>query len=211
MCSRGSCVGLPWPGGELWGPSCLWTQSGSSRAVAAFLVPRCFSVEWPEGAIKTNFNVRRSDGAMRTDFQWRLRARPCFRLPLVFLIHLPVPCVSTGSLSIALIPRIETHPSMRCTRDVERRMQYLQLHDWITLLRRRKWNWTHRVASSSNMEWTSAALRWDPTTIPHLRTQRRPGHPKTRWTDDFRAPSAEWCELAADEHKWTTLKTMFVF
>ena len=96
-------------------------------------------------------------------------------------------------------PRIPPQPSddndttnlepwvRRCTHDAEARMKKLNLDDWIAMHRRRKWAWAHRVAiADTSLDWTRTALLWDPTLDTTLRTHRRQGRPKTRWTDDIR-------------------------
>ena len=64
-------------------------------------------------------------------------------------------------------------------------MKKLNLDDWITLQRRRKWRWVARLANTEAEAWTTQALRWDPTLDTQYNTRRRQGRPKTRWTDDI--------------------------
>ena len=51
----------------------------------------------------------------------------------------------------------------RCTRLVENQMKRLNLEDWVTLQRRRKWRWARKLATKSEFNWETAALHWDPT------------------------------------------------
>ena len=76
----------------------------------------------------------------------------------------------------------------RCTHDAEARIKKLNLDDMIAMHRRRKWIWAHTVATrESAVDWTRAALLWDPALDTTLRTHQRQGRPKTRWTDDIRS------------------------
>ena len=77
------------------------------------------------------------------------------------------------------------HWIKRCTHDVEQRMKKLKLDDWITMQRRRKWRWAQKLALTDHFDWTTAALRWDPSLDSQLKSRRRPGRPRTRWTDDI--------------------------
>ena len=72
----------------------------------------------------------------------------------------------------------------RCTHDAEEHMKKLKLDDWITLQKQRKWRWAGRLARLESFDWTTAALDWDPTLDINLAARRRPGRPRTRWTDD---------------------------
>ena len=63
-------------------------------------------------------------------------------------------------------------------------MKQLNLDDWVTMQRRRKWGWAHKLATTTHDAWTTIASHWGPTLDTQLRARRRPGHPKTRWTDD---------------------------
>ena len=64
-------------------------------------------------------------------------------------------------------------------------MKKLNLDDWITLQRRRKWRWVARLANTEAEAWTTQALRWDPTLDAQYNARCRQGRPKTRWTDDI--------------------------
>ena len=74
----------------------------------------------------------------------------------------------------------------RSTREVEHRMGRLNLDDWITLQRRRKWRWARKIATSTQEAWGPLVLKWDPS--PHLGVlrNRRTGKPKARWADDIK-------------------------
>ena len=71
------------------------------------------------------------------------------------------------------------HPPSRSTHEK------LNLDDWVTQQRRRKWRWVARLANTEADAWTTQALRWDPTLDTQHNTRRRQGRPKTRWTDDI--------------------------
>ena len=74
----------------------------------------------------------------------------------------------------------------RSTREAETRMSKLRLEDWVTMQRRRKWRWARKLVASDEFNWATAAIQWDPTIDPKLKSRRRPGRPKTRWADDIR-------------------------
>ena len=42
-----------------------------------------------------------------------------------------------------------------------------------------------KATRDSCLDWTRTALLWNPTLDTTLRTHRRQGRPKTRWTDDI--------------------------
>ena len=44
-----------------------------------------------------------------------------------------------------------------------------------------------KLATDTTDSLTTAVLRWDPTLDTQLEGRRRPGRPKTRWTDDIRS------------------------
>ena len=62
----------------------------------------------------------------------------------------------------------------------------LKIEDWVTLQRRRKWRWAHKVATSTQEAWGPLVLKWDPS--PHLGVfqNRRIGRPNLRWADDIK-------------------------
>ena len=72
----------------------------------------------------------------------------------------------------------------RCTHEAEAHMTKLNLDDWVSLQRRRKWRWVAKLAITEADAWTTQTIRWDPTLDMQHNTRRRQGRPKTRWTDD---------------------------
>ena len=66
------------------------------------------------------------------------------------------------------------------------KMRKLNLEDWVTMQRRRKWRFAQKVFTSDPFEWTNTAFHWDPTLDPQLHAHRRTGRPKTRWMDDLK-------------------------
>ena len=82
-------------------------------------------------------------------------------------------------------------------------MKKLNLDDWITLQRRRKWRWVARLANTEAEAWTTQALRWDPTLDTQHNTRRRQGRPKTRWTDDIHHYLQHARELTTYTHDQT--------
>ena len=69
----------------------------------------------------------------------------------------------------------------RCTHEAEHKMQNLQMDDWISIQRSKKWKWARKLALKDEFDWTTEVLKWDPTTNIRLNIQRRQGRPKTRW------------------------------
>jgi hypothetical protein len=119
----------------------------------------------------------------------------------------------------------------RCTHEIEERMNKLNLDDWVTTQRRRKWKWAMKLANDTTDSLTTVVLRWDPTLDTQLESRRRPGRPKARWSDDIRnyirqiydAISTttatnvhnqantmhdhnQWMELAKDSSTWVALE-----
>jgi hypothetical protein len=97
----------------------------------------------------------------------------------------------------------------RCTHDAEARMKKLQLDDWVTMQRRRKWRWAHKMATTTQDTWTTIALQWDPTLDRQLDARRRTGRPKTRWTDDI-SDHVQRCEIMTarrDDHNGNNVTT----
>jgi len=64
-------------------------------------------------------------------------------------------------------------------------MTKLNLDDWVSLQRRRKWRWVAKLATTEADAWTTQTVRWNPTLDVQHNTRRRQGRPKTRWTDDI--------------------------
>jgi hypothetical protein len=74
----------------------------------------------------------------------------------------------------------------RSTHEVEHRMGRLKMEDWVTLRKRRKWRWAHKIATTIHETWGPLVLKWDPS--PHLGVfrNRNTGRPKLRWADDIK-------------------------
>ena len=73
----------------------------------------------------------------------------------------------------------------RCTREVEAQMASLNLDDWVTEQKRRKWRWARKVATENTIKWTTTSLLWDPTADPRFLARRQRGRPTKRWDDDI--------------------------
>ena len=103
----------------------------------------------------------------------------------------------------------------RCTHEIEERVRKLRLEDWVTLQRRRKWRYARKVLLANSHEWNTAALHWDPTLDHKLNTHRRPGRPKTRWTDDLqqhiqRQTQTPWLKTGTRNDIWITTEEKYV-
>ena len=51
----------------------------------------------------------------------------------------------------------------RSTHEVEHRMGRLKMEDWVTLQKRRKWRWAHKIATTIHETWGLLVLKWDPS------------------------------------------------
>ena len=67
----------------------------------------------------------------------------------------------------------------RTTRQVEEVCKKLNLDDWVTLHRERKWGLAGHTARREDKRWSTTILNWSPD---GHRDQRRPNR---RWTDDL--------------------------
>ena len=74
----------------------------------------------------------------------------------------------------------------RATHEAENRMKRLNLEDWVSLQRRRKWKWAQRVATCTGDSWILDAVTWDPYPRVSTAESRRVGRPAKRWSDDLR-------------------------
>ena len=113
----------------------------------------------------------------------------------------------------------------RATHEAECRMRNLNIEDWVSVQRRRKWRWAQKVAKCNGDSWILDALTWDPYPRVSVAESRRVGRPTKRWSDDLRQyiyravyndenhPSiiprldnVEWLCHARDEAKWAQLE-----
>ena len=74
----------------------------------------------------------------------------------------------------------------RATRKAEAAMEKLQITDWVTKVRLRRWHWIRKLANTDEHEWTRQVFQWTPERDPIYTAKRRVGRPKSRWTDDVR-------------------------
>ena len=109
----------------------------------------------------------------------------------------------------------------RCTHHAEARMEKLGLDDWITIQRKRKWQWASKLANTTLDTWHAPAIRWDPSlmcaTSGGSYPKRQTGHPKLRWIDDVNAyllqqglmshcSPTSWINQAKDVKQWNELQ-----
>ena len=111
----------------------------------------------------------------------------------------------------------------RCTHNVEARLAALQLEDWVSIQRGRKWQWAYKIANDSS-KWSGKAALWNPGCDPKCNAYRKPGRQKKRWSDDIaehikrRSPnhsfitetSTHWLHIARDKQTWQNLEAAFV-
>ena len=105
----------------------------------------------------------------------------------------------------------------RCTHDAEQRLATLNIPDWISIQRSRKWTWASRIANDSRNKWGLKALLWDPTLDSRYNTRRRQARPRRRWIDDITQHIQHYNEddddnndtaqqdLDSPHHSWRTL------
>ena len=105
----------------------------------------------------------------------------------------------------------------RTTHDAEERLRRLNIEDWITAQRRRKWNFARRVASQNGSRWSNRVAKWNPE-LTSARTSRQQGRPKKRWQDDIENvlrtglhnDSINWMEVATNDTLWRSLESLYV-
>jgi hypothetical protein len=118
----------------------------------------------------------------------------------------------------------------RSTHEAEEKMKKLKMEDWVTLQRRRKWRWAHKIATTTTDSWNVLALTWDPGHRQRTNLfSRRVGRPKVRWADDIkhfiyrkvynttphislnaRLDHVTWIHHAQDAVLWRQLESEFV-
>ena len=74
----------------------------------------------------------------------------------------------------------------RATHKAEETMAKLNINDWPTTVRQRKWQWVRKVSTTGEQEWTRQVIQWAPQLDPIYGARRRAGRPKSRWIDDIR-------------------------
>ena len=89
----------------------------------------------------------------------------------------------------------------RATHEAESRMKKLNIEDWVSVQRRRKWRWAQKVANCDGDSWTLEALTWDPYPRIAIAESRRVGRPAKRWSDDLR--QYIYRTLYSDENSWS--------
>ena len=101
----------------------------------------------------------------------------------------------------------------RVTAEAELVMSRLEIPDWVTEQRRRKWSWAGHIARRTDGRWTRKMLDYQPE---GTRAQRRP---VTRWEtslDSFvsrifgqDSATGSWKELARDSDSWKLMTDDF--
>jgi len=110
----------------------------------------------------------------------------------------------------------------RCTHNVEARLAALQLEDWVSIQRGRKWQWAYKIANDPS-RWSGKAVLWNPGYDPKYNAYRKPGRPKKRWSDDIAEHIKKvsnaidtnaqnmpcWQDLAKDQVVWQNMESTF--
>ena len=95
----------------------------------------------------------------------------------------------------------------RATHEAEEKLQSIGVEDWVVQQRRRKWRWTHRIATQEENRWSRLVLYWQ----PYSGVGRTQGHPCTRLTDQLEDFSGgDWKKHAEDEVSWSIYEDAFV-
>ena len=105
----------------------------------------------------------------------------------------------------------------RATHDAEEKLHRLDIEDWVSAQRRRKWNVAHRIAMQSSDRWSNRAATWNPDLTSNV-AARPQGRPKKRWHDDINEllkellnkDTVDRMEVAKDEAAWHRLTTHYV-
>ena len=84
---------------------------------------------------------------------------------------------------------------VRATRIAESAMKRVNVTDWVTEQRLRKWRWAGHVARRTDNRWGVRLLYWRPTD-----GSRRVGRPTVRWTDSI--DTFAWSRLGAAPGDW---------
>jgi hypothetical protein len=101
----------------------------------------------------------------------------------------------------------------RVTHEAETRLAKCNIEDWVTLCRRRKWQWGFKVANMSRERWAFQAARWQPSWS--VKAKRPPGKPKLRWEDAIKqlliskGIQKDWLDVASDACMWRGLEDAF--
>ena len=107
----------------------------------------------------------------------------------------------------------------------ETKKKSLNLEDWVTIVKRRKWKWAREIATVQEDIWTKLAYNWDPSPQFSLKAKRRSGRQKRKQDDDIveyhmkreagheenqrcnrEELIKEWMEVAKDEEQWAKLE-----
>ena len=113
----------------------------------------------------------------------------------------------------------------RATHEAENRMRQLNIQDWVSLQRSRKWKSSRQIATCTGDSWILDALTWDPYPRWRMAVSRRIGRPTKRWSDDVkqyfyravlnasnnpsmnpRLDNVGWLHHARDEAAWAGLE-----
>ena len=107
----------------------------------------------------------------------------------------------------------------RTTREAEKHLQELNVDDWVTAHRKRKYAWATKVATLPSDRWAKKAVQWQPhLQCPKLsrNAARKVGHPRARWEDDLRSfcshylGRADWLSVAQDQDTWEAHSDKFL-
>ena len=101
----------------------------------------------------------------------------------------------------------------RVTHEAEDALKKLEIDDWVTKVRRTRWNWARKVAEMDSERWASQIAQWKPQWS--LKAARKRGRPKLRWSTDISAflenhgHSADWLHVATQPETWSKLGEIY--
>ena len=103
----------------------------------------------------------------------------------------------------------------RVTAEARARISQLNIEDWTTTQRRRKFQWAKQVVCGPVDSWAMKVSLWRPDNDPDGSPHRRPGRQKTRWTDSLRMlvmetyGHSDWHRVAATP-AWDDLLNAYI-
>ena len=106
----------------------------------------------------------------------------------------------------------------RTTHETEELLKRLDIEDWLTTQRRRKFKWAMKVATCNSDRWASRATTWQPN-LQHkaaATAARSAGRPRTRWDDDLNSFSRrvlkceDWRIPASNKQLWQANENSYI-
>ena len=106
----------------------------------------------------------------------------------------------------------------RTTHETEELLKRLDIEDWLTTQRRRKFKWALKVATCNSDRWASRATTWQPNLQRKAAATaaRSAGRPRTRWDDDLNSFSRrvlkceDWRIAASNKQLWQANENSYI-